>query len=353
MPDTLIDSPLRDPASIAAAWTRFREANPKSRARDAAAAIGVSEAELVATLVGKGAVRLRPEWKALVESLPALGTVMALTRNEWCVHEKVGRFDRISVSDAGGVVLDHDIDLRLFFSRWHHAFALTEEGGRRSLQAFDADGTAVHKVYVKDEGGDAAAFDALAARFAAADQAPGVTVQPATPPAADRADGEIDRAGLEAGWRALRDTHDFFALLKKQGVGRVQAFRLVPDELARPVPLGAFSRGLELAAAEGQEIMVFVGSPGCIQIHTGPVQRVQRFGPWQNVLDPGFNLHLREDGIASAWLVRKPTADGTVTSLEIFDSKGGQIAWMFGKRKPGQPELAAWPALAERAAEPV
>src|SRR5690348_18119092 len=29
-----------------------------------------------------------------------------------------------------------------------------------------------------------------------------------------------------------------------------------------------------------------------------------------NILDPDFNMHLREDLIESAWVVRKPTTDG-------------------------------------------
>jgi putative hemin transport protein len=69
---------------------------------------------------------------------------------------------------------------------------------------------------------------------------------------------------------------------------------------------------------------------------------------WLNVLDPGFNLHLREDHIASAWVVKKPTVDGTVTSLELFDPAGDTIAMLFGKRKPGQPELPEWQATVER-----
>lgn len=348
MLDTMTDSGKRDPAALATAWSEYKAANPKSRTRDAATALGVSEAELLATQVGQSVTRLRGEWKALLEEIPTLGTVMALTRNEHCVHEKVGRYDQIQVNDKGGIVLDPDIDLRLFFTRWHHAFALVEEDGRRSLHVFDADGTAVHKVYLREEA-KREAFDALVQRFKAEDQSAGVAVKPTAPPEADRPDAEIDVAALEEGWRGLRDTHDFYPLLRKLKVGRVQAFRLVPDDLAQPVPLGAFSRALELAAEAKLPIMIFVGSPGVIQIHTGPVETIRRMGPWQNVLDPGFNLHLMESGIASAWLVRKPTIDGTVTSIEIFDAEGQQIAWMFGKRKPGQPESADWPVLAERA----
>jgi putative hemin transport protein len=80
---------------------------------------------------------------------------------------------------------------------------------------------------------------------------------------------------------------------------------------------------------------------------TGPVRRVQVMRPWLNVLDPGFNLHLREDHIASAWVVRKPTSDGLVTSLELFDARGETIAMFFGERKPGRPELCAWRTLVE------
>lgn len=66
---------------------------------------------------------------------------------------------------------------------------------------------------------------------------------------------------------------------------------------------------------------------------------------WLNVLDPGFSLHLREDRIAQAWVVEKPTDDGIVTSLELFDDAGGLMAMCFGARKPGERELPAWRAL--------
>ncbi|MEX0808120.1 MAG: ChuX/HutX family heme-like substrate-binding protein [Dongiaceae bacterium] len=346
------DAARRDPTELRAAWLGFRETNPDVRIRDAAAALEVSEAELVATGVGATATRLRPEWREIVEALPMLGTVMALTRNEYAVHEKVGQYREIQINAHGGVVLDPDIDLRLFFSRWHHAFAVVDpgdKGPRRSLQIFDSDGTAVHKIHLRADS-DVAGFDALIVRFAAEEQKPGIAVSPRPAPAADRPDSAIDAEALRKDWQALRDTHDFFSLLKRHEVGRVQSFRLVGSDLARSIPSGCFSRALGLAAAEEVPIMVFVGSPGVIQIHGGPIKTVKRMGPWQNVMDPGFNLHLREDCIESCWLVRKPTDDGVVTSIEIFDKTGQQIAWMFGQRKPGQPERADWVRLAGQAA---
>ena len=152
----------RDPQQLGAVWRDYKQANPDVRIRDAASALSVSEAELVATSVGAAATRLRTDWREIVEAMPALGKIMCLTRNEHCVHEKTGTFGSIQINAHGGVVLDPDIDLRLFFGRWHHGFAVeeaVESGPRRSLQFFDVDGTAVHKIYLKPES-DAAAYGA-------------------------------------------------------------------------------------------------------------------------------------------------------------------------------------------------
>jgi len=65
------------------------------------------------------------------------------------------------------------------------------------------------------------------------------------------------------------------------------------------------------------------------------------------VLDRGFSLHLHAAAVTKAWVVVKPTSDGVVTSIELFDQHGDNIAMIFGKRKPGVPELQAWRDLVE------
>ena len=269
---------------------------------------------------------------------------MTLTRNDSAVHEKTGRFDSISFHGNKGVVLNRDIDIRIFFDRWRSGFAVVEKvrsGTRHSLQFFGADGVAVHKVYLREDS-DARAFESLVLDFMDTDQGPGQTVLRWTNSVGNRPDGEIDRAALRERWLALRDVHDFHNMLRAVGAGRTQAFRLVGEDCACRVAADSFQTALAKAAASVLPIMVFVGNPGTIQIHTGAVHRLKQTGPWYNVLDPGFNLHLRTDRIAGAWVVRKPTAEGIVTSLEIFDSDDRQIAWMFAERPPGEAERDDW-----------
>lgn len=330
-------------ASLRDAWQDLKIAR-KIRIRDAASVLGVSEAELLSCNCGNNVTRLTGDFRELLKRVTALGRTMALTRNESCVHERKGVYEDVSWDGHVGLVLGPDIDLRVFFSNWKKGFAVTEEsprGTRRSLQFFGSDGTAIHKIYLQ-EGSDIACYEQLIAAYRAPDQSPGETVE--TPAAKDavRPDHEIDIAGLRLAWSAMKDTHEFFGLLRKFKAARTQALRLAGNDFAHPAPLAGVRTLLETVAQSKLPIMIFVGNPGCIQIHTGAVANIKVLDHWVNVMDPEFNLHLREDRIKQAWVVRKPTADGIVTSLEIFGAAGETIAMLFGKRKPGIPEMKEW-----------
>ena len=334
-------------------YTRFLNLRSERnlRHRDAAQALGVSEGEAIAAAVGRTAplraVRLHGPWAAMFEQLPTLGRVMALSRNDAAVHEKTGIYEQMSHEGPVGLALGPDIDLRIFYIRWKHGFAVTEDtarGVQRSLQIYDAAGTAVHKVFLKD-GADLGAWAAFTEAHADANQTPGGSFEPVAALPVPAADDSIDVEAFRAGWLAMADTHEFFPLLRRFGVARTQALRLAPAGHAQVLPNTTVRALLQGAAAAGTSIMCFVGNPGMIQIHTGPVKKIEVMGPWVNVLDPGFSLHLREDRVAQTWLVRKPTSDGIVTSVELFDAQGETIAMFFGERKPGKPEIEPWRQL--------
>ncbi|MEO9453518.1 ChuX/HutX family heme-like substrate-binding protein, partial [Chromobacterium phragmitis] len=133
-------------------WDRYqtlKASQPQLRARDAAAALGVSECELVAA--DPAAAPLRPEWPEVLAALAPLGRVMALTRNHACVHETKGEYANVSFEGKIGIAINPVIDLRIFLFHWRHGFAVRSEtprGTQRSLQFFDRHGEAVHKVYL-------------------------------------------------------------------------------------------------------------------------------------------------------------------------------------------------------------
>jgi len=328
-----------------------RVENPKLRERDLASQLGISEAALQAAHVGLGVTRIAAGPDGLVPRLAALGEVMALTRNASAVHEKVGRYDNYQSGQHAAMVLTDDIDLRIFPQHWVHGFAVTRDtadGPRHSLQVFDAAGDAVHKVFLRD-GSDAAAWHALVADLATGDTSQSLAATPAPEPEGARADpAKLDI--LRSEWARMTDTHQFMRLTAKLKYNRLGAYRTVGLPFAQPLAVSAVDTVLAEVAAAGIAVMVFVGNRGCIQIHSGPITTLRPMGPWQNVMDPRFNLHLRTDHIAEVWLVKKPTKRGDAISVEAFDAEGRHILQIFGQRgeNTNMAELALWNEMTTR-----
>lgn len=322
-------------------YTQLKIENPKARIRNLAQQMAVTELELVAANCGDiTSTQLCEPAQDIFKELGSLGRVMALTRNEWAVHERHGQYEEIRAGKSMGIVLGPDIDLRVFFSSWKSAWAVND-GGRLSIQFFDTAGAAIHKVYVTDET-NVDAYHALVNKFT--DPQP---VWPTLIPAETKTNDALvqDPELFRTEWLAMDDTHQFHGFLQRHQVGRLAALKAVGEDLAQELPNDAAERMLVDVAKRDISFMCFAGNRGMIQIHSGPIKKVMRMGPWFNVLEPHFNLHLDTTAIFSTWVVNKPTSDGWVTSLECYADNGDLIVQFFGARKPGTPELTAWREL--------
>ncbi|KRB61843.1 iron transporter [Rhizobium sp. Root708] len=331
------------PADIRA----FRAENPKMRERDIAAQLKISEAALVAAEVGLTATRIDGSVEKFLERIAALGEVMALSRNESAVHEKIGVYENINFGKHASIVLGENIDLRIFPSRWVHGFAVTKKDGdqeRLSLQYFDKAGNAVHKVHLRPVS-DVDAYRAMVNDLKLEDQSQDFIADETVPE--PEASGDVSRDELRDHWSKMTDTHEFFGMLRKLKIGRQTALRTVGDDYAWKLDNSATAEMMQATVKAGLPIMCFVANDGIVQIHSGPIFNVQPMGPWINVLDPTFHLHLRQDHIAETWAVRKPTKDGHVTSLEAYNAEGEMIIQFFGKRKEGSGERSEWREIVE------
>ncbi len=328
-------------AAVREAYARLDEATCNKRARDLATILGLTEAQWVAAQCEViRSIPLAGSPAEIFSHVGRLGEAMALTRNDFCVHERHGKYLHVKADSPVGLVLGPDIDLRMFFSSWRHVWAV-EEKGRCSLQFFDTTGAAVHKIYCTDKS-NIAEYLALVNEFASGDSVWPVAEPSAPDLATDRVE---DVPALREAWLAMGDTHEFFPLLQRFNVKRIAAVRAVGPDLAQCVANDAVETMLHAVAQNALPMMCFVANRGMVQIHTGPVKRIRRAGPWLNVLDPAFNLHLDVTQVASTWVVNKPSRDGWITSLELYADSGELIVQFFGARKPGSPELTEWREL--------
>ena len=322
--------------------------NPKMRERDLAQQLGISEADLVAAQCGIDAVRVEPSVADLLPAMESVGEVMALTRNESAVHEKIGVYANVSVGKHNATVLGDDIDLRIFPSVWKHGFAIEKRDGddvRRSLQFFDEAGEAVHKIHLRPAS-DIAAYERIVEMLKSADQSQTVVTSAVASTEPEEAPpGYLGE--LRERWGRMTDVHQFFGILRALKLSRHQAISSVGEDYAWPL-YGDSVAAMMQQSVDGQlPIMCFVGSPGCIQIHSGPIHAIRPMGPWLNVMDPTFHLHLRLDHIGEVWAVRKPTKDGHVTSIEAYGADRRMIIQFFGKRDEGVAERPEWRSLVE------
>jgi len=335
-------------------WNTLKTENPNLRIRNAAEQLGVGEAELLVTKVGQNVIRLRSEFQNILLEIETLGKVMALTRNNECVHERKGVYTNGDFSNFHvGLFVNEDIDLRIFLSVWDKVFAVTEEsehGTRKSLQFFAKNGDAIHKIYLTKDSNEIA-YQKLIEKYKSENQTVDETFISNFLEEKEKSDSEIDIERFRKSWKELKDTHDFFSLLKKFGVTRTQALRLAPSEYyAQKIDNQASVKLLELAAKTKTPIMVFVGNIGNIQIHTGKIRRTMWHREWFNVMDPDFNLHLDMSKVDSTYIVRKPSENDVVTSVEVFNQKGEMVVQFFGKRKSGIPELEEWRKIVQELA---
>lgn len=333
--------------ALSVLWNDISSGKVRGYARDLAAANGASEAQLVAAGCGDGVTRLGVDWLSAIPGLEALGEVKVITRNDAIVHEKVGSFGNVSIMQTTGLVLNGGVDLRLFLGHWHHSFQVVApgpHGPRVSIQVFDLHGDAVLKIH-QTQATDRAAWDAFIDANRAADQSPALTTLPPHPAPAPRPDEAIDIDGLRGHWQQLKDVHHFHDMLAQFGVTRLQAMHLAGQPWTREVGADALSALLPRLADTQIPFMVFVGNRGCIQIHTGAIATVKEMDGWTNIMDPGFTLHVNNALVAGAWVVRKPSRDGVITTLELYDTKGDNVAILCGQRDPGKPERDEWVAL--------
>lgn len=324
----------------------LREQDKDLRDRDFVKSIGISEAELVEAFIPTGkAQRLKIDVPLLLKNAHKLGEVMALTRNEYAVSEKKGHFQNVFPGSDVSMTLGQ-IDLRIFQNNWKFAFVCTMPVRDRivdSLQFFDAYGEAVFKLYPEPTT-DLDEWNKLVALLKVDATKEKLRVLRATP----FDNSPIHNADIEEfrnRWRQMTDVHQLHDILKELKIGRHDAVKLVGSEFANEVRGDSVEILMQSAAEREVPIMCFVGNKGCIQIFTGKIEKLKKIDGWFNILDEKFHLHLLTSGISRIWNVRKPTSDGYVSSLEVFDQNGEMIIQFFGKRSAGEQEREDWRSL--------
>ena len=315
--------------------------------------VGISKVDVVQSLPNIArAVRLKNDWPEILRHIEALGEVLALTRNKYGVHEKICHYENISLQSQVGQVSSAQFDLRLLYKNWEFAYLFEENKAnvlQKSIQFFDECGVPVHKIFLLPISSHVQ-FEYIENFLADSSQESGILVEEKYQEMTDEVSLDLSSFDYEAfklDWNKLKEGNHFYELLKKYQINRLQAFELVGEEFAEPLEIHSVKFLLDSVVHFQVPIKLCVGNRGAIQTYKGPLRKVLESNAWLSVLDPYFNLHLSMSEIGHIWLVRKPSQDGILSSMELLDHQGNVVAILLGDKSVGLPEPVAWRDLLE------
>ncbi len=254
--------------------------------RDGAKELEVSEAALVNAMTSETTVRLRDDFRSILEHVKDFGRIMGLVRNDNFVAMPIGDFSELSFDSTRGHAKGGNIDLTFDLEHWASAYAMKElshDTLRRMIQIFDDSGEAVLKVVLwSNDGNDA--FDAFMDEF---------KVDTSTPP--------IDNQTGASGWQKFTAA-DNARIITDNAPTRTQNF-------------------LQSCIDSDLEIELQIPTNASLETYRGPLRKLEpRDTPgWIDLRYPHFTTHFGVGSVAKISVAQENGALGAVTLIDQSD----------------------------------
>ncbi|MEM6885229.1 MAG: ChuX/HutX family heme-like substrate-binding protein [Verrucomicrobiota bacterium] len=318
--------------------------NPKINPREQADRIGVSEGALVASACGHGNIRLKRDVSDREAQLCYLNTaceVLSVSRNRTALLEVKGAYPKCQFFEGLGWMQGTPIDLRATVVQWSEGFYVPADGTcGASLQFFDSEGVAVHKVFfVGGQEPDEGFLKIQAHR----NQKPDFewTRGPVSNYSGED-NSELDHEAFMQKWEQLGELHNFNRLTQRFGLNRLQTIRMAGEGHAQRLNRDAVRDVLAGANRHEIPLEVSIENSGVVQNRSGVLPPIESYGKWMNLLHDHFNLHIDESQVNQVWRVAVPTRHGVVHVLEVFDKGDRPALRMLPSEALTGSEPAAW-----------
>ena len=282
-------------------WKKFQQDNPKVRIRDAAYQMKVSEAELLSTEINETvSCLLIEDMTAFIKDVLKADKIMLLIRSDYVVHEKTIKTKNIRLEENQIIdldkndcsILDFNIDAfeYVFFQKKMHS-----NRELKSFQFFDKAGMAILKIYLK--GKDLGFFDEIDLKYKK------------TYNYEMQSDLDINNSNLLDSKIKINLPFDTINSKTTCRDISVKSLRLI----------------LENASDMKTPIQIHALGLGTIQYHRNTVRNIVDYGPWVNVIDQKFNLHVLENGLTRASLIQYQFKDCQKYLINFFDKNNTHV----------------------------
>ena len=281
-------------------WESFKKNpdNKRIRIRDAAKKLCVSEAELLSTLIDDSVTYIKfNNFYTFIEKVLSLDKVMLLTRSDNVVHE-ITVFTLDLAVDQDGLIYDKNTFnplLRIAPTDIAYTFSeLKTHQGKNlySFQFFNSDGNSIAKIYLK--GKTESLFNEIVSEYKVNYD---YSIQNKQ---SDTNKKLYDLNSSTIKYQFMPKNAPKFKKIKKIDGS---ALRTIMENLSKKtIPIQFHGIGLNT-----------------VQYYYGEIKNVTDYGPWINVMDKKFNIHILEKKIVSCQLNQLSINNKNYCSLAWFD----------------------------------
>tara|TARA_Y100000588_G_scaffold199465_1_gene213237 strand:+ start:474 stop:1460 length:987 start_codon:yes stop_codon:yes gene_type:complete len=251
--------------------------NSKLRNFDIAKKMGISEAELLSVKLDSNLKYLDiPDQIQFFNDIKRLKKVMFLTRNDDIVHEKTIIPNKLDIiSNENNILLTCESPLLKFNDNlWEYAFSeykITKNRELRSFQFFDKSGDSVLKIYLKSD--DVEKFNDISIKY---ESSYSYQLQGTCLPS----------------YNTNKSLKELVLLKKSININNTWNKKMFYSK-------ALFRKMLQYLSKNKNEVSLYIIGNKSVQYHVGIINKVVDFSSWLNVLDPNFNIHVKEKNISS------------------------------------------------------
>ena len=282
-------------------WENLLKSDKKIRIRDAAKKLGVSELELLVTKINDEVqyLLINDFHKFFISLFENIKSLMFLIRNDVSVHEKTVNSSDLKISKDGFINCSESRSpfLNIDFNNFIHCFYESKiHAGRRlcSLQIFDYFGDSVIKIYNRDDGIN---FERICKK--------NISLY-------ENQVENISKSKIHKNFEYINSVNRYFMNPKLT----IREEKISNDFLRKV---------FDLVSKNNFPIQIHLVGNNCIQYHRDIIKNIKIFGPWFNVMDKNFNLHLMDENIETTKLIEFSKDDKKYFSLEFFDDRSNHL----------------------------
>jgi len=282
-------------------YIQFKEdsKNSKLRIRDISNKLNVSEAELLSLSVNDSVsfLYINDFNQFFTYLLSNIDKVMFLIRSEFVVHEKIiNPYDYEIINDSIINKKNNSLLIKFNSETFKYSFFEIKRHNNRTLksfQFFDYYGTSVLKIYLK--GKKDVEFENLANQY-----------------------------NIEYKYQIQKDfISDKYVEFKNRRSAKMPPYsdfkltlrQLLNDIAKKSIPVNIYAFGIE-----------------CVQCHSDIIKNIVDYGPWLNVMDKNFNIHVLENKIS---LCNSSIRDGN-NCIDFYDINNNLVLSVSDKKSQNE-----------------